>query len=129
MVSRTTLRATLWTLLTTVGVAIGHWLIWACCIPLFIIGSSGPGPAFGEFLEWVSKFEAFGLTPPVTLGFLAFTGDEFEYHSWRRNEELEFLACAIIGLLLYAGVTAFLWGGVSIRFRQLTGRTPIRPRR
>lgn len=124
-VSRSTLRATLWTLVTAIGVAFGHWLIWACCIPLLWVGQ-GPGSrGMEDLLEWVAKFQAFGLTPPATLGFLAFHGREFNYHRYGGgNEAIEMLICAVIGLGVYAGATAFLWGATSARLRLLTNRTP-----
>src|SRR5207248_700973 len=35
--SRTTLRATTWTLLGAVAAALGHWLVWMCCTPFLIL--------------------------------------------------------------------------------------------
>jgi hypothetical protein len=114
MVCRSTLRATMWTLLTTLGVATGHWLTSACLMPLPLFG--GGSPAF----KWMSQFHTFGLTPPVTMGLLAFSDYEF---SWiGRNYFGERLACAVIGLGLYVGATALVWRLAIDRFRVMTRR-------
>ena len=61
-ISRTTLLSTTWTLLCAVGAALGHWLIWLCCIPI-MIARSGPAP---DALEWVVKYQV-GFTPVLNL--------------------------------------------------------------
>src|SRR5262249_10389417 len=66
VLSRSTLRATLWTLLTTAGVGLGHWLPWTCC--LIIPGLSGS-------LDYLAKVQG-GLTPPAALFSVAFYGGE-----------------------------------------------------
>src|SRR6185295_3783966 len=72
MSSHTTLRATVYTVLTCVGLSMGHWLMWFCCAPiLFFSGSSGEGA------EYVMKFEG-GMTPPVVLWFLTFVAEDFQ---------------------------------------------------
>lgn len=124
-VSSTTLRANIYTLLSTVGIAFGHWVIWMCCLSLMLV-SGGRGP--GSDSEYVAMFQAFGLTPPITLGFLAFHGEEFENTNYRgENPGMMMLTFAIIGLFLYAVGTAVLWMLTSSRFRELTGRAPQRP--
>lgn len=126
MVSKTTLRAIVWTLLTTVSLAVGHWLITMCCVPLLIITSRNYGPP--EFFEHLFLFQACGLSPPGTLATLPFQGSEFGHSGYYdgRNTAVEVLAYAVIGLALYAGATALLWAATNARFRQLTGRTPFR---
>lgn len=125
-VSRTTLRANVYTILTAFSFAFAHWLIWTCCIPLFFfLGSNGPG----RDIQYVTMFQAFGLTPPLTLGFLAFHGGEFERVSYRNHDEaMIMLSFALIGLVLYAVGAGLLWMVTSNRFRELTGRTPQRRR-
>jgi len=71
VISRTTTRATIWTLLTAAGLGVGHWLIWLCCGPLLAVGG-------GSGFRLVMEFQAFGLTPPLTLGLFAFQGQELE---------------------------------------------------
>lgn len=124
-VSRTTLRANIYTLLVIVAAGFSHWLIYMCCIPLYLFGS--PSGNFGRDLEWLLKFQAFSLTPPATLGFLAFRVDDFTHTS--HNEGLELLVCCVIGLFIYAVAAGALWGSTSRRFRMVTGRSPTRAKR
>jgi ABC-type transport system involved in multi-copper enzyme maturation permease subunit len=121
-VARTTLRATLYTLFTVVGISFGHWLLYMCCIPVFWMGGQ-PGPG----LDWIPQFQAVGLTPPVTLGFLAFGWHDFDDYGPLRREWLKFGGYACVGLFFYFVAAAGLWGGVSARFRVVTGRTGFRP--
>jgi ABC-type transport system involved in multi-copper enzyme maturation permease subunit len=124
-VSPGTLQATLWTLLATVGLAFGHWMIWMCCGPVMALTfmNSGPDRVLMELVEWAWKFEAFALTPPVTIGFLAFHGREFEHGS---SEMLECLACAVVGLMGWLAAAVGLGALTSARLRQVTGRTAWR---
>jgi ABC-type transport system involved in multi-copper enzyme maturation permease subunit len=108
LVGRTTLRATL---ATVGGVAVcwfGHWLPWICCLP-----------TGGRASESLALFQGIGLTPPITLGWLAFHGREFE-HTWSRSGEM--IVYAIIGLILWGAPTAALWVFTSQRFRTVTRR-------
>src|SRR5262249_10195409 len=87
VVSRTSLRATVWTILTTVGISIGHWLPWMCCVPMMVYGGRG--------LEYIAKFQA-GLTPPFVLGFMAFSGEEFR-DSYAAREFAELIGFCLFG--------------------------------
>ena len=121
-VARTTMRATLFTLLTVTGISVGHWLLYMCCIPVFWAGHYP-----GREAEWIPQFQLFGLTPPVTLGFLAFGWREFDNLSNSAQEDwAKFAAFAFVGLALYVIAAAALWGVVSARFRVVTGRTARR---
>src|SRR5262249_16837522 len=64
---KTTLRATVWTILAVLGLTVGHWLITAlgCLLPLSVMGEPP------DFVRQLAKIEA-GLTPPFALGWLAF---------------------------------------------------------
>jgi ABC-type transport system involved in multi-copper enzyme maturation permease subunit len=121
-VCKTSLRATIWTIMTSLMCFGGHWLCWLCCIPIFIVGS-GPGRAF----EDVAQFQAFGLTPPVTLGWLAFQGEEFR-EMGNRNEPIMFIAFSLFGLVIWSAAALGLWGGTCARFRAISGRMPFRRR-
>jgi hypothetical protein len=118
---RTTLQANVLTLLVTLGVAFGHWIPWLmCCLPFRIMAGSGDG------LETIAKFQSFGMTPPITLGWLAFRGKEFESGSMK--EPGEFMAFAIFGLLCYGIAATGIWSITAQRFRKVTGRMPFLPR-
>jgi ABC-type transport system involved in multi-copper enzyme maturation permease subunit len=116
VVSRTSLRATVCTLLTTAAVSVGHWLIWMCCGPLLFIGRGD-----GRFLEFVLKFQA-GLTPPVVLFAMQFPAPAFE--GWlgfgRLHQEL--MPYCLVGLILWAAATLYLWVAAGNRFRVVTNR-------
>lgn len=116
MACHTTLRATVFTVLTCVGLGVGHWLIWFCCGPiLFFSGSSGDGAMY------LVKFQA-GVTPPVVLFFLGFSGEELRSDGAGRDMA-ELLAFSIFGLFLWTLAALFFWNGVLVpRFRALTGR-------
>lgn len=125
-VSRTTLRAILWTLLTTIGIAVGHWVLWLCCLPIYFLFDMWDWRDLDRLRESTMTFQGFGLTPPATLALLAFQGEEFETDRYIRKEYLEWMACAVVGVACYALATPILWAAVSRRFREITGRTAFR---
>jgi ABC-type transport system involved in multi-copper enzyme maturation permease subunit len=118
---RTSLRASIWTIMTTLMCFGGHWLFWLCCIPFFLTGG-GPGRAF----EDIAQFQLFGLTPPFSIGMLAFHGEEFR--EMPREEPYKFLAFALFGLMIWSAAALGLWAATCARFRTLSGRAPIRRR-
>jgi ABC-type transport system involved in multi-copper enzyme maturation permease subunit len=120
IVSRTSLRAIIYTIATALGAAFGHWIIWACCIPLMIYRQGN-----GREFQWLLKLQA-GFTPPFALGWLAFYGPEFERTGSPNNEVIEVTACALLGIVFWAGAAAVLWFVTSERFRRVTGRVPVR---
>jgi ABC-type Na+ efflux pump permease subunit len=129
-VSRTTLRATVWTLLTLLAAWGGHWLVWVCCMPC-MIAVGNPGPAVGEGLEevfrWLVEFQGFGLTPPATLGFLAFQGEEFQEAAFfQRNFGAEFLVCSLAGLIVWALAALVIYNATQERFSQRYAQQSLR---
>jgi ABC-type transport system involved in multi-copper enzyme maturation permease subunit len=122
IVTRTSLRATTWTLLAAGTLGVGHWLIWACCGPLLMLGRGAAGSERG--LEYLLKFQA-GLTPPASLAFLQFSGYDFGDSYGLGREVLEVVACCLFGLFVWIIGTALLWGAVSNRFRAVTNRLAV----
>jgi ABC-type transport system involved in multi-copper enzyme maturation permease subunit len=119
-VSRTTLRANLGTLGTTGILAGGYWFFCAwCCFGLLF--DVGPGRVF---MDEVGQFLLVGLTPPVTLGMLAFTNDEMH----RVHDDFKTFSFALIGLVAWGVATASLWSVTAARFRSVTGRAIKIPR-
>jgi ABC-type transport system involved in multi-copper enzyme maturation permease subunit len=118
---QTSLRATVWTLMTAITAYGGHWFLWSCCIPIFMAGG-GPN---AQNLEWIPQFQAFALTPPAALGWLAFQGDEFKSNASGPNYPMNFTFYALFGLVLWGGATVALWAATNTRFRALTGRMPL----
>jgi ABC-type Na+ efflux pump permease subunit len=115
---RANMRATVSTLLALLGFWGSHWLIWACCLPLLFWGRSGTG----EGIRHLAWFQAFGLTPPVTLGMLAFRLSDFE-HSFIREETIEWMLWSLIGLCVWGVLALALYAWTSRRLRVVTGRT------
>jgi ABC-type transport system involved in multi-copper enzyme maturation permease subunit len=122
---KTTLRATVWTLGTVAFLGGGHWLLGTMCCYMPIAMMS----VRERDIEYVMQFQAFGMTPPVTLGFLAIHGDEFDHYGSRENPFIFLLFC-LIGLFGWGVATAVLWAPTSERFRRQTGRQRLkRPER
>jgi ABC-type transport system involved in multi-copper enzyme maturation permease subunit len=119
VVCKTSLRATVLTILSTIGLGVGHWLVWLCCG--FAIAAN---PGMGRAMENVLKFHA-GLTPPFILGWLHFPADEFTFRGsfYGRREDMDVYAFCLVGLITWAVATAALYAITSIRFRQVTNRT------
>lgn len=117
MTCRTTMRATVYTVLGTVFLWAGHWLIWLCCIPLFAVGV---GRHTENALEYVAKFQA-GLTMPVS--FFSFSYMEANFGmNWDR-ELVELIPFALMGLFIWVVLSVIFWFGIlSPRFRTFTMR-------
>ena len=122
-VSRTTLRSTLWTLLTTLFIGGGHWIVMGMCcfLPLGLAGVRE------RDFEYLMKFEV-GQTPPAVLGILAFNGEEFE--RGRSTDFLELIGFSLFGLGCWAVAGLVLANFLMERFRRVTNRLPVqRPER
>jgi ABC-type transport system involved in multi-copper enzyme maturation permease subunit len=121
-VSHTTLRATTWTLLCTVGAAVGHWMIWMCCVPCLLIR----GPTLPEnVFEWTLKYQL-GLTPMVNLGYLSSFRGEDAQHEPHLGELIGYGA---LGTITWGVLAMVMWGVTSQRFRQVAGRVAFEPER
>jgi ABC-type transport system involved in multi-copper enzyme maturation permease subunit len=122
---RSTMRATVWTILTLLGAFGGHWLIWMCCGPLLIFSRQSPSAGFEDTLQHGVEFQLFGLTPPVTLGLFAFRAEDFDHYSSHWNPVVHFIM-GIIGLGFWAGFGGAIWSATSGRLQVLTMRTRFR---
>jgi ABC-type transport system involved in multi-copper enzyme maturation permease subunit len=117
VISRTSLRATVGTILTVVFIGGGHWLVLGMCCMLAV--RSDPKPVM-QFLA--------GQTPPVVLGLFAFQIDDFGAH----NIMGELAGFAFFGLLCWGGAACALGAIVHNRFVETTGRDEtgrLRPHR
>jgi ABC-type transport system involved in multi-copper enzyme maturation permease subunit len=121
MVCKTTLRATVWTLLCTIGMGAGHWIITSMCcfLPISMMAHTS-----GRDVEYIAKFEL-GQTPPFVLALLAFRAEEM---SGRRmwDESLEFLGFSILGLGMWIIFGLVLAGIINHRFQEMTLRQDAR---
>jgi hypothetical protein len=132
LVSRTTLRATVWTLLTMVGLSLGPIVFGYVCDILEEIANPRPHPS------WVGEIVTPWLSPPVTLYTLEFCerdldpqADWNDYYSrfYNRDEVItemwERLLGAALGLATYTLAAAFFWMLARRRFAAVTGRMPV----
>jgi ABC-type transport system involved in multi-copper enzyme maturation permease subunit len=119
LLSRTSLRATVWTLLATLGVGLGHWLPWLCCLAV-------PGLS-GSNVSYLLEVQG-GLTPPAALFSLAAYGGELGSYGGRVWWEM--LGFSLFGVFAWGVATVLLWSGLTLRFRALTLREEfVRPER
>jgi ABC-type transport system involved in multi-copper enzyme maturation permease subunit len=121
LVCRTTLRATMWTLLTTIGLGIGHWVLtlMCCILPVAAIPNTS-----GRDVEYIAKFQV-GQTPPAVFVVLAFRGEEM---SGRRiwDETLELFGFSVLGLGTWIIGGLVLAAIISHRFQEMTLRQDTR---
>jgi len=119
MTCRTTLRATVGTLLTAAVLGVGHWYLWLVfCLPLRLREDT---------FAAVVRFQMYGLTPPFALGWLAFRGDDLRFGVVGSSNEDPIAASLSLfaGLVLWSVAGYVLWRVAARRFRVLTGRAPI----
>ncbi len=120
MVSRTSMRATVYTMLTTIGLSVGHWMIWMCCFPLLLLldmhrGMQNPS-------EYLMKFQA-GMTPPFVLGWFAYSPENLAREFQHGREFPELMGFSLLGLFLWSMGGLMLWFVlIGPRFRHLTRR-------
>jgi ABC-type transport system involved in multi-copper enzyme maturation permease subunit len=121
--NRSSMRATLSTLLLAVLAMGGHWIIFmmGCMMPLMLAASRPP-----EVLQWVAAFEA-GSTPPFVFGFVPFSGfDEFNNY---RDQDWAHVVCGAFGLVPWLIATPILLSLAHALFAARTGRYNRGPER
>jgi ABC-type transport system involved in multi-copper enzyme maturation permease subunit len=141
---RTTLRATIWTMVTLLGVGAGPWLLTLfCCSPLGFVPQKAParlaGPTSGV-TGLLAQVQSYTLTPPVTMAALAFYHEDFFKVDSRGNEAhvygfgddepyesrvLKQLALSLLGVVLYGLAAIVLLQRTRSRFTAITGRLPL----
>ncbi|HEX5270126.1 MAG TPA: ABC transporter permease subunit [Gemmataceae bacterium] len=122
--SKTTLRATVWSLATMLLLFGGHWLVTGmfCYMPMAALGVRSPD------MDWAVQLQL-GQTPPFVLGLFAYFGEEFT-----RNFDVRWMVrvtmASLFGVGCWAALVPLLWFLVKRRFEQVTGRVPeLRPER
>jgi ABC-type transport system involved in multi-copper enzyme maturation permease subunit len=113
--SKTSLRANLFTLLTTLLVLTGPGSIFSM--------SFAPAVTFGlpaNLKEWGTLFAEYGLGPPTTLWTLTFRSADLLD---TRDGEMQFarIVAALVGLHLYIALSMIMWYVARARFRALKG--------
>jgi ABC-type Na+ efflux pump permease subunit len=108
-------RALLGTLLATIGFSAGHWLIWILLSPI-ISWLKGPEAAVNRWMD----LQALGLTPPLTLAFLAFPGRD---SAGRAAGEWAWAVDPLWrGAVFWALGTLVFWSLANARFRGAANR-------
>jgi ABC-type transport system involved in multi-copper enzyme maturation permease subunit len=125
MTCKTTMRATVYTVLTTLFLGGGHWVLmgFLCYMPVLML-SHGGGP--GDFLEYLAKFEL-GMTPPAVLVFYSYSWENLA-HDFQRGDDFEkhVMLFAVFGLVLWCVGCLVMWYGLLLpRFRQITRREEL----
>ena len=126
MVSKTTMRATVYTMFTTIGVSFGHWLVFMlCCMPVIIFlqfRRAGMGGGGDELAKHLFSFMT-GITPPIALGVFAYPQEDLADGRGRDNVFLYLLGYSLLGIFLYTMASLMLWFVlIQPRFRYLTRR-------
>jgi ABC-type transport system involved in multi-copper enzyme maturation permease subunit len=128
LVSRTSLRATVWTLLVAVSASVGHWFLVMLCLYMPLESLSGLGNL--NDARWLLELHLFSMTPPATMFALGLQGWEFE-DNWSllsAHDAWRYTWLALAGVVAWAAATAVLWAATHARFRVLAHRLPfIRP--
>jgi ABC-type transport system involved in multi-copper enzyme maturation permease subunit len=112
MISRTTLRSTLFTLLAAMIMVIGPGLLSRALDPMPVrVGADADVPD----LHMLILDDA--LTPPITLWTLCYSAGRIEQQPYAMLR----LTAAVSGLLFYVGVTALMWISMLRRLREMRG--------
>jgi ABC-type transport system involved in multi-copper enzyme maturation permease subunit len=111
---QTSTSATVWTYLSTAGLAVGHWLDMLCMVPLFIAGTYEP-------LRYLVLMQA-GFTPPYALSVCFFFGLPSSH------DGIDQLTYGLEGIAVWLVIAVVLWLLTSSRFQLLTGRSALAAR-
>jgi ABC-type transport system involved in multi-copper enzyme maturation permease subunit len=118
--SKTTFRATVYTLLTVLFLLGFHWFLTFFCYALPSIMSGGSET---EFMKFVASAQL-GVTPPATLSILPFSG---AHELNKLGEEWErILFFQGVGIAIYVAAAAFCVPLLSRRFGDVFSRNNVR---
>jgi ABC-type transport system involved in multi-copper enzyme maturation permease subunit len=116
LICRTTLRATIFSLLAFLALAAAPFALWASWESLVRM------LRWEQDFPWVFQFHAEHVLPPVSLGLLVFCDADFGPGGWMTGQTvLE----ALGGVAGYAVLAAILWALIAGRFPLVTGRMPV----
>jgi ABC-type transport system involved in multi-copper enzyme maturation permease subunit len=122
MVCTTSTKATVTTVMVSLFLGAGHWMIWLCLGPLLFFSHGGTdSPA-----EFLMKFQT-GMTPPAVMALFMFSYRDLG-HDFGRNHYGELLAYCMLGAVLWSAACFALWYGLLVpRFRAIMRREPGLP--
>jgi hypothetical protein len=124
MTCKTAMRATIFTVLTTLFLSGGHWVIMAllCYIPGFVLSRGG---GHNEFFEYLAKFEL-GMTPPAVLVFFSYSWDELARRFGPDDFLRQVMMFSLFGLVLWGVGCLVMWYGILLpRFKQIARREEL----
>ena len=108
---RSSLRATVFTILSMIGLGVGHWVLWMCCAPAMVAGANPQ--------HWLIAHA--GMTPPVVMAVLPFSANEDLGNMLRRHRDdpvgEEIILWGFVGLLLWSAAAWGLYNFTKPRFR------------
>jgi ABC-type transport system involved in multi-copper enzyme maturation permease subunit len=114
---RSSLWASVLSILTMIGVNGGHWIIWMCCA-FALIGIGGPGSG----IQHILMAHAGLLTPPFVMGMMPCSGEQLRSIAERiiakrmESEELEMILFSMAGMVLWAAASFFVFQMAVLRF-------------
>lgn len=130
---RSSLQAAVLTVLTTIVVGGGHWIVTSCfCIPVFgaaisLLAFRFQIPHeverfFAELGLYFIKFQA-GVTPPFVIPWCSFSYRQIS-EGWRHADRhlWELCAACVVGLLVWCVLSVFLWFFILVRKFRLVAR-------
>jgi len=112
LVCRTSLRATVVTVVVFFGVTVGHWLVYLCTSTLLYQRGDA------ALLRMLSDFHTYGLTSPLTFAALTISFRDVTAGEWREGMSQQLYA-ALMGVVFYAALAGLLWWRLCRRFARL----------
>jgi ABC-type transport system involved in multi-copper enzyme maturation permease subunit len=114
------------TMLTTLFLGGGHWLITSCfCMPLFgllTMQIGGNNRALEKIAEYWMFFQG-GLTPPAVFAMCSFGWDD---RMMRDSKTWEFMGFSVLGLFLWTFLSGIIWFGLlAPKFRHIARRIEL----
>jgi ABC-type transport system involved in multi-copper enzyme maturation permease subunit len=133
MLCKSSLYSSVLTVLTTLVLGGGHWIITYCCGgSLFLVLILGAqrfgGRDLSRPLEDIAKYGAeflAGLTPPFVFAFSSFSWHQF-HNDLNRRELAELFAFCLLGLVLWTMVCVLVWFAILVpTFRRIARREEL----
>lgn len=124
MSCRSSMRATVYTVLITLLLGGGHWIVMGLCCYLPMEAMMRGGGHSDRFVEYLAKFQA-GMTPPFVMGLSAYSWEDLS-REFRARDMRELLEFSLAGLFLWAVGALVLWHGILVpKFRLLVRREEL----
>ncbi len=121
MSCRSSMRATVYTVMTTLLLGGGHWLVMGLCCYFPAMALMHGGGHSDRSLEYIAKFQL-GMTPPFVMGVSAYSWEDLG-NNFVRREFGEMIAFCLVGLFLWGVASLILWHGMlAPRFRLIARR-------